>query len=77
MRCYQIEATSKEGTLLATRVAGTNALARTQRDELMDTYGLKKSQVTIEQIEVPVSKEALLEHLNELHAKCDVDMGAA
>lgn len=69
-RVYQVVA-EKAGVKLATRFAGTAALAKTARDELKDTLELKKSEVTFEQIEIPAPKEAFLEWLNEFATEFD------
>ncbi len=70
MRAYQI--TAKDGdTVLGTRYAGTQADARTKRDELVETFDVKKNQVTIDEVEVPVAKADLLEFINELASKAD------
>lgn len=65
MRCYLITAAEGESTI-ATRYAGTNALAKEARDELVSTFALKKKDVTIEQHEVPVAKDELIAYLNKL-----------
>lgn len=70
MRAYQV--TAKDGdTVLGTRYAGTQADARTKRDELVETFDVKKNQVTIDEVEVPVAKADLLEFINELASKAD------
>ena len=70
MRAYQV--TAKDGdTVLGTRYAGTQADARTKRDELMAQFDVKKNQVTIDEVEVPVAKADLLEFINELASQAD------
>lgn len=71
MRCYQV--TAKRGdTVVATRIAGTNALAKTTRDELMETFDLRKKDVEIEGADVPTQKDALIEFINGIYAASDV-----
>lgn len=70
MRAYQV--TAKDGdTVLGTRYAGTQADARTKRDELMAQFDVKKKQVSIDEVEVPVAKAGLLEFINELASQAD------
>jgi hypothetical protein len=70
MRCYKVIA--KDGDeVLATRIAGTNALARETRDEMVATFEVKKKDVTIEEHEVPVAKDQLIEYLNEIFGAQD------
>ena len=70
MRCYKVTV-EVDDEVYATRYAGTNALARETRDELMEQFEVKKSQVKIEDAEIPVAKDALLEFVNELCAQMD------
>jgi len=73
MRCYKVIV--KDGdTVLATRIAGTNALARETREELMEQFDVKKKDVEIEDHEVPVDKSGLIDYLNEVYANQD-DVG--
>lgn len=65
MRVYQVSAEVDE-VVVATRYGSTAADAKTKRDELVEALELKKSQVTIEQIEIPTHKADFLEWLNEL-----------
>lgn len=65
MKAYKITAT-QDGEVLARRLAGTQALAKETRDELMDKFDLPKKDVTIEDEEVPMDKPSLLEYLNVL-----------
>lgn len=70
MRAYQV--TAKDGdTVLGTRYAGTQADARTKRDELMAQFDVTKSAVETEEVEVPVAKAELLDFINELASKAD------
>lgn len=71
MRCHKIEAT-QNGTVVATRYAGTTALARAIRDELVVSRGIQKKHITVEPAEIPTTKDPLLEFVNELSAKLDV-----
>ncbi len=70
MRAYQV--TAKSGTaVLGTRYAGTQADARTKRDEMMAQFDLKKSEVETEEVEVPLAKAELLDFINALASKAD------
>lgn len=71
MRCYIITAKSGEDTI-ATRIAGTNALARETRDQLMEKFGLRKKDIAIDGADVPTQKDALIEHINGLHEAADM-----
>lgn len=70
MRAYKVEA--KEGdTVLATRYGSTQADAREKRDELVTQLTVKKSQVSIDEVEIPLGKADLLVFINELAAQAD------
>lgn len=70
MRAYKVTAADDEG-VLGTRYAGTNALAREARDQLVEQFGIKKKDVTIEDAEIPTGKAELLEFINGLLAEQD------
>lgn len=72
MRCFLVTASIPDTGVAAQRLAATNALAKTTRDELMAAHGLKKKDVIIEQHEVPLAKQQLLGYLNELYAAQDL-----
>lgn len=65
MRAYKIVAVDGD-TTLATRLAGTQADAKTTRDELMEQFDVKKNSVTIEEEEVPMDKPSLLAYINAI-----------
>jgi hypothetical protein len=70
MRAYKV--TAKDGDeVLGTRYAGTQADARTKRDELVEQFKVKKGQVETEETEVPMAKAELLEFINGLAAGSD------
>ena len=71
MRCYKVIA-KQDGKVIASRIAGTNALARETRDKLIAQFELRKKDVEIENAEVPVQKDALIDYLNEVLEKQDV-----
>lgn len=76
MRAYQVTAADGD-TTLATRYGSTQADARAKRDELVEQFNVKKSAVTIEEVEIPVAKADLLEFINKLASKADaVEEGA-
>jgi hypothetical protein len=60
MRCYLVEGGGRK------RYAGTQAEARSARDEIMDQTKVKKKDVSINEAEVPVAKNELLEFINGL-----------
>lgn len=61
MRVYLVKASTG-----AKRYGGTQADAKGKRDGLMEQEGLKKSSVTIEEVEVPTAKPLLLDFINGL-----------
>lgn len=68
MRAYKV--VLKQGVEAAeghTRVvwAGTQADARGARQNLMDAHDVKRSQVDLEEVDVPTDKAGLLAFLNE------------
>lgn len=66
MRCYRVEAVGDDKEILATRYGSTAANSKEWRDKLVEVLEIKKSGVTIEEIEVPLDKPGLLKFLNEL-----------
>jgi hypothetical protein len=62
MRCYLVSC----GPL--TKLAGTNALARQAKAELVEKTGRKKSDATIEDHVLPYGKPNLIEYVNQLRA---------
>lgn len=62
MRCYLVTC----GPL--TKLAGTNALARAARVELVEKTGRKKSDAVIEDHVIPYGKPNLLAYLNGMRA---------
>lgn len=73
MRCYLTTAT-EGGATLAIRYAATNALAKADRDHLKETYNLKQSDVSSVQVEIPTAKAELLDFINDVAAKADVEL---
>jgi len=65
VRAYRVTA----GAGYTPRFAGSQAEARAKREELMGVYDLKKSQISIEEEEVPTSKSELLPFINGLLSK--------
>ena len=70
MRAYKVIATDGEFQL-GFRFAGTSADARATRDQLVEQFGVKKKDVTIEDCEIPTAKAELLEFINTLVADQD------
>lgn len=69
MRGYQITGIdhAADGVMTVTRFGGSMADARTWRNTIVNDYdGIKKSEVKIEEIEIPTSKAELLEFINNL-----------
>lgn len=60
MRAYLVEAPG------AKRYGATQADARIKRDELAYLLSVKKSDVSIEEVEIELGKAELLEFINEL-----------
>lgn len=71
MKAYKIEA-KKGDVVFATRYAGTAALSKSTRDELVESFDLKKKDVSISDYEIPTSKAELLEFVNTLAAAADL-----
>ena len=69
MRCYkvsvEVDTVLGEPTVI-NRYAGTQALAKATRDDLVANYSCKKSDVEIEEVEIPLSKTELLAFVNSL-----------
>lgn len=65
MRCYLVQAPG------AKRYAGTNALSITARNELVDKLGLRKKDVAITEVDVPMAKAELLSFINTLCVELD------
>lgn len=51
------------------RIAGSMAEVRTHRQEIVDNWGIKKADVSVEEIELPKGKAGLLEFVNGLLAE--------
>lgn len=71
MKAYIVEA-KKGDTVFGTRYAGTAALSKSTRDELVESFNLRKKDVSIGDCEIPTSKAELLEFINSLAAKADL-----
>jgi hypothetical protein len=71
MRCYLVTVQNTDGETIARRLASTNADARAVREDLMETFGVKKKDVEIADHEVPVAKPDLLGYLNGLLTEQD------
>ena len=70
MRCYKVIA-KIDGNVAATRIAGTNALAKETRDKLMEKFDVSKKNVEIEPAEVPTQKDQLIEFINGIYEAQD------
>jgi len=70
MKCYLV--TAPNG---AKRYAGTAALSKTARNELMEKYGVKKAKMSIEDAEIPAPKAEMLQFVNSLCEELDPEVG--
>lgn len=70
MRAYKVSAV-EDGEVIGFRYGATQADAREKRDELVELFGVKKKDVTIEEEEIPVAKAELIEFINGLAALGD------
>jgi len=70
MRCYKVKVVGPEG-VEGFRFAGTSALARETREELMSLFQVKKKDVDIMDYEIPTAKTELLEFVNSLAQQLD------
>lgn len=64
MRAYLVSA-QPQGSIVKFTIASTQADAKGKRDALIDELGVKKKDCNIEEIEIPNSKQELLEFINE------------
>ncbi len=65
MHCYEVKCK------FAKRIAGTNALARSTRQEMVDEHGVKKKEVEITEIDIPMAKPKLIEYINNILTALD------
>lgn len=63
MKCYRVTV-QPNGEVLKFKIAGAQAEARELRNELMNDFNCKKSDVTIEEDNIPTSKKELLHVIN-------------
>lgn len=66
MRCYLVTVPAVKDGKQPKRYAGTQADARKVREELVEEFDVKKSSITIEEVEVPTAKAELLAFINGL-----------
>lgn len=76
MRCYEVK-TEDSSEIEVVRYAGSQADARKKREEIIQFVeeaglSIKKSQISIEEIEVPTQKGPLIDYLNDLSARADL-----
>lgn len=64
-RFYRVSV-QPNGKILRFKLASTQTDARDVRNELMNDFNCKKSDITIEQVEIPITKHELLIGLNEM-----------
>lgn len=65
MRCYLVQGGGRK------RYAGTQASSKEARDEIVTETDIKKSEVEIEETEIPMDKPSLLEFINDLCTQLD------
>lgn len=65
MRCYLVSGGGRR------RYGATQADSKIKRDDIMEETGAKRSEVSIEEVEVPMDKPSLLEFINGLCAELD------
>jgi hypothetical protein len=74
MRAYQVHSALpirpgvRDTVVHVRKFAGTQAEARQARETIVNDYGVKKSDVEIEEVEIPTAKSELLGYLNDLIA---------
>lgn len=67
MRCYKVSVeVGVDEPVTVARYAGTQAQAKAARDALVLEYGVRKSDIETEEVDVPTSKEGLLAFINGL-----------
>lgn len=78
MRCYEVSTVTdgpdqngQPTEIKHIQYAGTQADARAHRDHFVETLGVKKKDVTIEETEIPTAKGDLLAFINGLLTKKD------
>lgn len=65
MRCYIVQGPGIR------RYAGTNALSKITRNEMIEKHGFKKSDIQIEETDISLAKKDLLEFVNSLCEEFD------
>lgn len=64
-RVYRVTA-QPQGVVLRFKIARTQAESREMRDELMAYFDCKKSDITIEELEIPITKNELVAEINSM-----------
>lgn len=64
-RVYRVTV-QPNGRVLRFKLAASQTDARDIRNELMDDFSCSKPDITIEQIEIPITKRELLVSMNEM-----------
>jgi hypothetical protein len=68
MRLYRLELSNEsraEVSVSDIRWVGTQGQVSTARKDMMATYNVRRSEIEVEEIDVPTSKAELLEWLNK------------
>lgn len=73
MRAYDVKAFDDDDNMIGRRFGCSQSDSRVKRDELIQKFGIKKSQVTIEETEIPTGKVGLLEFLNGVTEESDAE----
>ena len=69
MRCYHLSANVEAGDKLIQRYVGTQAEVRQTKEEWASEYGIKKTAVSVVEVDVPMEKAKLIGFLNDLLEK--------
>lgn len=69
MRCYLVQGSGRK------RYAGTQADARSTRNTIVEETFCKRTEVTIEEVDVPTAKAELLDFINALCKETDHAQG--
>lgn len=69
MRCYHLSANFEAGAKLIQRYVGTQAEVRQTKEEWVAAYGIKKTAVSVVEVDVPMEKAKLIGFLNDILEK--------
>lgn len=69
MRCYHLSANFEAGAKLVQKYVGTQADVRQTKEEWSAAYGIKKTAVSVVEVDVPMEKAKLIGFLNDILEK--------